>query len=49
MLIAVDVQGHGLAQDRDGPVTARNLLFHPFGSLPAEGPGSEGVQHFRAG
>ena len=23
---------------------ARNFLFHPLGSLPAEGPGSEGVR-----
>jgi alpha-galactosidase len=27
--------------------TGRNFLFHPLGSLPAEGPGSEGVRQFR--
>jgi hypothetical protein len=25
-------------------IIARDFLFHPFGSLPAEGPGSEGVR-----
>ena len=24
-------------------IIARNFLFHPLGSLPAEGPGLEGV------
>ena len=28
-------------------IIARNFLFHPLGSLPAEGPGSEGVRYGR--
>jgi len=32
-----------LGNTTDWPI-ARNLLFHPLGSLPADGPGSEGLQ-----
>ena len=31
-------------RDRKRSDIARNFLFHPLGSLPAEGPGSEGVR-----
>jgi len=33
-----------IAIARDFLFIARDFLFHPLGSLPGEGPGSEGVQ-----
>ena len=34
----------GIVPHKVVKITARNFLFHPLGSLPAEGPGSEGVR-----
>ena len=32
------------SDDTHRQIIARNFLFHPLGSIPAEGPGSEGVR-----